>query len=158
MRATVRAAQSEAGEAEFFKTRILPIFATRCQSCHNHALKLSGLNLESAAGMKAGGLHGPVVMAGDAQQSRLYRRVARLEKPFMPLEGEALPEAEVVLLKRWIEQGAVWPEGIVLGVEPTPAETSAARAEGAGALGQCKALQGESASNPVGALWQLPQR
>jgi hypothetical protein len=33
--------------------------------------------------------------------------VARLEKPFMPMEGEALPEAEVTLLKRWIERDAV---------------------------------------------------
>ena len=57
--------------------------------------------------MNAGGVHGPVVVAGNAHQSRLYRRVARLEKPFMPMEGEALPEAEVTLLKRWIERGAV---------------------------------------------------
>ena len=112
MRAVVRPPQAQAGDAEFFKAQILPILAARCQSCHNHALKLSGLNLESSAGMNAGGVHGPVVVAGNVQQSRLYRRVARLEKPFMPMEGEALPEAEVTLLKRWIEQGAVWPEGV----------------------------------------------
>jgi Protein of unknown function (DUF1553)/Protein of unknown function (DUF1549)/Planctomycete cytochrome C len=112
MRAVARAPQSDAGGAEFFKTQILPILATRCQSCHNHTLKLSGLDLESSAGMKAGGVHGPVVMSGNAQQSRLYRRVSRMEKPFMPMEGEALSEAEVALLKSWIEQGAVWPEGV----------------------------------------------
>lgn len=104
MRAVVRPPQAQAAEAEFFKAQILPILATRCQSCHTP--KLSGLNLESAAGMNAGGVHAPVVVAGNAHQSRLYRRVARLEK-FMPMEGEALPEAEVTLLKRWIERGAV---------------------------------------------------
>src|SRR5258708_34820583 len=83
----------------FFKSKILPIFAARCQSCHNHTLKLSGLSLESAAAVEIGGSHGPVVVPGNPQQSRLYRRVARTEKPFMPMDGEALPESEVTLLK-----------------------------------------------------------
>src|SRR5689334_7999701 len=112
IQAAVRTPQTGAAEAEFFKNQILPIFAGRCQSCHNHTVKLSGLSLESASGIEAGGIHGPVVVAGNAQQSRLYRRVARLEKPFMPMDAEALPEAEVVLLKRWIEQVAVWPEAV----------------------------------------------
>ena len=131
MRAVVRPPQAETGDAEFFKAQILPILAARCQSCHNHALKLSGLNLESSAGMNAGGVHGPVVVAGNAQQSPLYRRVARMEKPFMPMEGEALSEAEVALLKRWIEQGAVWPEGV--GVSPASAPKSS-QTEGPQAL------------------------
>jgi hypothetical protein len=97
-------------EAAFFKSKILPIFTARCQSCHNHTLKLSGLSLESAASMEQGGTHGPVVVPGNPQQSRLYRRVARMEKPFMPIDGEALPEFEVTLLKTWIEQGAIWPK------------------------------------------------
>ncbi|MBM3801686.1 MAG: DUF1553 domain-containing protein [Acidimicrobiia bacterium] len=101
--------QSLASDAEFFKSQILPIFASRCQSCHNHALKLSGLSLDSAAGFEAGGLHGPVVIPGNAEQSRLYRRVARVEQPYMPLDAEALPASELALLKRWIEQGAIWP-------------------------------------------------
>ena len=102
---------SQAGPQEtFFKSKILPIFTARCQSCHNHTLKLSGLSLESAASMEQGGTHGPVIVPGNPQQSRLYRRVARMEKPFMPMEGEALPEAEVTSLKTWIEQGAIWPK------------------------------------------------
>ncbi|MSO23648.1 MAG: DUF1553 domain-containing protein [Acidobacteria bacterium] len=117
MTAAVRAAQSEVGEVEFFRTRILPILAARFQSCHNHTLKLSGLSLESASSMKEGGLHGPVVMAGNAQQNRLYRRVARLEKTHMPLGvsggvGEPLPEAELALIKQWIDGGAEWPQDL----------------------------------------------
>src|SRR5688572_8246468 len=99
----IHAAQAGPQEA-FFKSKILPIFTTRCQSCHNHTLKLSGLSLESAASMEQGGTHGPVIVPGNPQQSRLYRRVARMEKPFMPMEGEALPEAELASLKTWIEQ------------------------------------------------------
>src|ERR1700741_4787097 len=47
--------QVGSAEAEFFKSKILPILASRCQSCHNHTLKLSGLNLESAAAFETGG-------------------------------------------------------------------------------------------------------
>jgi uncharacterized membrane protein len=117
--------QTEASGGEFFKAQILPIFATRCRSCHNATLKISGLNLESAAGFKSGGLHGPAVMPGNPQQSRLFRRVARTEKPYMPMDGDALPEAEVTLLKRWIEQGAVWPEeGASTSATSAPQSTS----------------------------------
>ena len=44
----------------------------------------------------SGGWHGPVVVPGKPEESRLYRRVARLEKTYMPLGitggvGEPLP-------------------------------------------------------------------
>ncbi|MEW5976245.1 MAG: PSD1 and planctomycete cytochrome C domain-containing protein [Acidobacteriota bacterium] len=103
-------ARSWTSEAEFFTNQILPIFAARCQSCHNRALKLSGLSLESAAALETGGTLGPVVVPGNPLQSRLYRRVARIEQPFMPMEGEVLSESEVKLIKSWIERGAVWPK------------------------------------------------
>src|SRR2546425_9770562 len=88
--ATAVQAPQAGPEAAFFKSKILPIFTARCQSCHNHTLKLSGLSLESAAAMEQGGTHGPVIVPGNPQQSRLYRRVARMEKPFMPMDGEPL--------------------------------------------------------------------
>jgi len=129
--ASATAVQGEE-QAEIFKSKILPILTARCQSCHNQTLKLSGLSLESATDLKSGGLHGPVVVAGNPQQSRLYRRVARIEKPFMPMDGEALPEAEVALLKRWIEQGALWPEGP--GTDASSAAAVSPVAEGLQAL------------------------
>jgi hypothetical protein len=109
--ASVHSLQEES-DAQFFKNKILPIFTTRCQTCHNQILKLSGLNLEMASGLIAGGSHGPVVVPGDPLQSRLYRRVAQLEKPFMPMDGDPLLDSEVTWLKTWIERGAFWPEGV----------------------------------------------
>ena len=92
--------------------KVHKVFETRCQSCHNNALKMSGFSLESAEGLRQGGSHGPAVVPGNIQLSRLYRRIARLEKPYMPMEGEPLPDAEVALIKSWIEQGAIWPEAV----------------------------------------------
>ena len=96
--------------AEFFRQKIRPIFSARCQGCHNDTLKFSGLSLDSAAGLRTGGLHGAVVTPGNPQASRLYRRVARLEKPVMPMQGDPLTAGEAALVKRWIEMGAPWPE------------------------------------------------
>jgi hypothetical protein len=105
----VQATKAEDG-AEFFRSKIRPIFAGRCQGCHNDTLKFSGLTLDSAEGMRAGGLHGPVIAPGKPEASRLYRRVARLEKPLMPMQGDPLSNEEAELVKRWIEMGAPWPE------------------------------------------------
>src|SRR3954453_4766770 len=105
------AARATAQEgSEFFRDKVKPIFSSRCQGCHNDTLKFSGLSLDSAAGLRAGGLHGPVVTAGNPQASRLYRKVARLERPAMPMQGDPLSDDEAALVKRWIEMGAPWPE------------------------------------------------
>ncbi len=99
----------------YFEEKIHPILSTRCGSCHNDERKYSGFTLETRPGFLSGGWHGPVVVAGKPDQSRLYRRVARLEKTYMPMgisggPGEPLPAAELALIKEWIEGGAEWPE------------------------------------------------
>ena len=94
---------------DFFQQKIRPILSSHCQGCHNDSLKFSGLTLDSADGLRNGGLHGPVIIPGDPAGSRLYRKVARLEKPSMPMQGDPLSEADVALIKHWIEIGAPWP-------------------------------------------------
>src|SRR5229473_6799686 len=95
---------------DFFQQKIRPIFSSRCQGCHNDTLRYSGRSLDSAESLRKGGLHGPVVVPGDPQTSRLYRKISGLEKPSMPMQGDPLTADEVALLKRWIELKAPWPE------------------------------------------------
>ncbi len=97
-------------DPDFFQQKIRPIFSTHCQGCHNDTLKYSGLSLDSAESFRKGGLHGPAIVAGDAAASRLYRKVAGIEKPSMPMQGDPLVADEIALLKSWIEMGAPWPE------------------------------------------------
>ena len=96
--------------AGYFRDKVQPLFARRCTSCHNDALRFSAFSLDSAEGLKNGGLHGPVVKAGDPAASRMYRRVARLEKPYMPMDGDPLTDDEVAVIRKWIELGTPWPE------------------------------------------------
>ncbi len=101
--------EADVTSSEFFRQKISPILSTRCLACHSDAMKSSGLSLESAEGLKKGGEHGPVVVPRSPSTSRLYRRVAHLEEPYMPMGLDPLPAAEVELLKQWIEKGAYWP-------------------------------------------------
>ena len=89
-----------------YSGQIKPLLEAKCLACHGGAQQLSGLDLRTAAGMQKGGLHGPAVVPGDPEKSLLYRHVAGLAQPAMPLGG-ALEAAEVAALKSWIEQGAV---------------------------------------------------
>src|SRR5690348_15661659 len=87
---------------------VLPVLQ-RCFQCHGPSLKMSKLDLSSRDGMLAGGEKGPALVPGDAEASPLYRRVAGLQQPAMPMPPvPALNAAEVALVKNWIDQGAKW--------------------------------------------------
>ncbi len=90
-----------------FAKDIQPILETSCLKCHGAAVQLSKLDLRSRSGALTGGVHGAAISPGNAQSSKLYRMVAGLEKPSMPLEGKLKPE-QVEAIRLWIEQGAVW--------------------------------------------------
>jgi len=66
----------------------------------------SGLNLESYAGVLKGGSSGDAVVAGRAAGSLLYKAVAREEgAPQMPLGQAKLPDAEIAMIREWIQGG-----------------------------------------------------
>ena len=65
--------------------------------------------LEHRESLLRGGEKGPVIVPGNAEASRLYRRIAGLEKPAMPMAPlPPLTAQQVAVLKSWIDQGAKW--------------------------------------------------
>jgi hypothetical protein len=54
-----------------------------------------------------GGSRGAALVAGNADESLLYKFISGDQQPRMPL-GEQLTSAEIDLLKRWIDDGAQW--------------------------------------------------
>ena len=91
---------------------VLPI-VQRCFQCHGETLRLSDLDLRTREGMLKGGTHGPALVPGNAEASLLYKRVAGLETPLMPMPPvQPLNAREIELIKDWINQGAEWPEEI----------------------------------------------
>jgi hypothetical protein len=91
-----------------FSRDIQPILEKSCSNCHSADLKLAELDLSTRDAAMKGGQHGAVIVPGSAERSKLYRQVAGLDAPSMPMEGEALKPAEVAAIKTWIDQGAIW--------------------------------------------------
>jgi Planctomycete cytochrome C/WD domain, G-beta repeat len=94
------------GRRPNYEDDVRPIFARRCFACHSAGEMRSGLNLESYAGVLKGGSSGDAVIAGRASGSLLHKAVAREEgAPQMPLGLPKLPDAEIAVIRDWIQGG-----------------------------------------------------
>ena len=97
-----------------FEKEIKPIFEAKCLPCHNSIQALGGLDMDSIAGIRAGGDNGSMIIAGDPAVSLLVQRInPRSRLPLMPAPGEPLPANEIALIRRWIEEGASTPDPTV---------------------------------------------
>ena len=95
-----------------FEAGIRPLLVRRCGDCHGPDLQESRLRLDVRHRALRGGDFGPVIVPGNAAASELIRRVSSDDDEVrMPPEGPALAPAEIELLTRWIDAGALWPEG-----------------------------------------------
>ena len=115
-------ANAEAGPD--FAREVQPILASACVRCHANAIPQGQLRLDTRDGLLKGGASGPVVVAGQPEASPLYKRLL-VDDPVkrMPWMSEPLAVAQIEILRRWIEAGATWPEGVTVAMAsaaPTP--------------------------------------
>ncbi|MBC8164319.1 MAG: DUF1549 domain-containing protein, partial [Bryobacteraceae bacterium] len=96
-------------------TQAVAILEANCNQCHTKALSMSGLDLSSREAALKGGSRGAVIIAGKASESKLIDAVERKGKLAMP-PTKTLSAAEVDTLRRWIDQGAIWPESASKGL------------------------------------------
>ena len=96
-----------AGDTPVPFSDVRAVFEGSCWKCHGGAVQLSKLDLRTRESALKGGQRGAAIVPGKAEESRLYRLVAGLEKPAMPMDG-TLTADQVSLIKLWIEQGARW--------------------------------------------------
>jgi hypothetical protein len=96
-----------------FSKDIQPILEQNCLKCHGQAMQSSRLDLSTREGAMRGGARWPAIVPGRAEDSFLYRLVAGLDKPAMPLGGNTLMDAQITAIKNWIDQGAHWDTDIV---------------------------------------------
>ncbi|MCA9081250.1 MAG: PSD1 domain-containing protein [Planctomycetaceae bacterium] len=97
-------------EEEFFEAKVRPLLVMHCQECHGSQKQQGGLRLDSAAGVFKNAELGAMVVAGKVGESRLWQVLQYDPNDNqMPPDGK-LPEAELAIIRQWIEQGAVWPE------------------------------------------------
>ncbi|MEZ6134306.1 MAG: DUF1553 domain-containing protein [Pirellulaceae bacterium] len=109
---TLGCSATAADEAVHFRNQIAPVFEQHCVRCHSPEDRKGDVSLTSFDDLKSN----DYVLAGDPDGSHLIELVTSQDgqPPAMPKEAKPLSEAEVDLLRQWISQGAVWPEGVVL--------------------------------------------
>jgi hypothetical protein len=96
-----------------FATQIKPLLESQCVNCHQSGALMGNLNLENHALATKAHPHGDVIKPGDPEHSLLYRvlTLPEVEKQAMPPGGHRIEKEKVELIKLWITQGAVWPDG-----------------------------------------------
>lgn len=96
---------SEARVLIDFEKQVLPLLEKNCSSCHSAAQRKSGLVLETLASLVTGGaLNGPAVIAGKPAESPLMQYLKGEKTPVMPMGLPPLPQEQIALIKKWIEQ------------------------------------------------------
>ena len=95
-----------------YNKQVAPILKKYCAGCHNDADAEGKLSLESFFSLQRGGKSGAVLLAGNGKSSRLVRLVTGQAQPVMPpMDHERPGEAEIAILKAWIDGGAKGPDG-----------------------------------------------
>jgi formylglycine-generating enzyme required for sulfatase activity/mono/diheme cytochrome c family protein len=110
-----------------FAKDIQPIFEFNCVACHREGHDKGDLRMDTRELTFKGGGGGAGVVPFDPSGSSVYKSTTLPEDhdDLMPPKnkGGPLPKDKIELIRAWIEQGAVWPAGLVL--TPKKAEEAA---------------------------------
>ena len=95
----------------FFESKIRPVLAEQCYSCHSAEAEAkgklkAGLFVDSPQGLLAGGETGPAFVTGKPEESLLIKLIRHQVKDAeMPPKGK-LPDSVIADFAKWIELGA----------------------------------------------------
>jgi hypothetical protein len=83
------AQSSPAASPDFFESKIRPVLATNCYSCHAQS-QLGGLRVDSFDALTKGGKRGTAIVPGDPDKSLLIQAVRQTDAELkMPMGGKA---------------------------------------------------------------------
>ncbi|HIK92890.1 MAG TPA: DUF1549 domain-containing protein, partial [Planctomycetes bacterium] len=103
---------SAAEERVEFKTQVAPILAEHCLRCHSAGNRKGEISLATFGDLKSN----EYVNTGDPDDSYLLQLVTSQDgnPPEMPKDAPPLSDDKVALIRRWISEGAEWPDGVVV--------------------------------------------
>jgi hypothetical protein len=87
-----------------FQKDVLPVFETRCISCHGGGRKRGGLDMRTVAALLKGGDKGPALVLGAPDRSPVWTTIDGGRMP--PGKNVKLTAAEKTLVRDWISTGA----------------------------------------------------
>ena len=101
-----------------FKKNVRPILVINCMECHNNesAPANGNLSLETRKQALTTGNHAPVLIPGEPDKSLLLTvlTVGDVHLNAMPPSPDKIYGIRMEILRRWIEEGAEWPEDVRL--------------------------------------------
>lgn len=103
-----------------FVKEIKPLFESSCVKCHAKGKAKGDFSLETRATFLKGGETGAGAVIGKSAESYVVELVAAVDPDeVMPKKGSRWTAEQIGLLRAWIDQGAVWPDGITF-AKPEP--------------------------------------
>ena len=95
-----------------FVRDIQPLLLSKCADCHGEKVAKSGLRLDLKSAALRGGDSGVVIVPKQSAKSSLVERIVSRDEDSMPRDADPLLDSQIALIKRWIDQGANWPDGV----------------------------------------------
>jgi hypothetical protein len=95
-------------QTEVFEKNARPVFASKCQGCHNARLKSGGLDFSSPEAIKADGSMGIFGKPSEPDGSILLRALSYENQIKMPPQGKLPPET-ITAMREWLAAGAPVP-------------------------------------------------
>ena len=95
-----------------YSQQIIPILQQHCFECHvagQQGTQASGLDMSTYENLMKGTRFGPIIQAGNSLSSTLVILVEGRADPSIKMphgDRPSLSEAEIKLLRQWIDQGA----------------------------------------------------
>lgn len=94
-----------------FAKSVQGIFEARCIDCHGSKKQKGDLRLDKKEAALA-----EVIQPGNSGESELAKLISLPadHEDIMPNKGEPLTKDQIATIKQWIDEGANWPDGLVL--------------------------------------------
>jgi hypothetical protein len=106
---------SQAEKPVEFVEAVRPIFVRNCYRCHGADRQKAGLRLDRKDRALHGGESGPLLIAGKSSDSLIIKRLTATDpQERMPAGASPLPQPDIERIRRWIDQGATWPQADAL--------------------------------------------
>ncbi len=97
-------------DTDFYETEIRPLIIKHCIKCHGPDKQESDLRLDARQYWEKGGISGPALKAGNANESLLISAVKQTDPNLkMPPGDKKLTQQEIASLEKWIKGGAIAP-------------------------------------------------
>ncbi len=101
-----------------FEREVYPLLQEACFSCHGPEKQKGKYRCDTKAGAFKETENGPAIVPGRSEQSVLIHLVCGLIDEMLmpppsdkPGQSEKLTNEQIGILRAWIDQGAVWPDG-----------------------------------------------